>query len=165
MAELGGNKKKWYSVFNLVVPMVLLSVEKRTERSNNYDLMFFKFHFFDFVKGLCYIQAWLQEKKAFSLRSQICRSPKNWIRCTHPRTNWNPNNAFLQCLMGAISKVASSKVGRSLLFFSPLRPNFRLATYNMCLLTLQGNAFLGSHFVLAWLQRISFFGPYSMYRS
>ncbi len=43
--------------------------------------------------------------------------------------------------------------------FSPLRPNFRLATFNMCLLTLQGNAFLGSYFVLAWVQRITFFGP------
>ena len=49
--------------------------------------------------------------------------------------NWDPNNAFLQCPRGAISKV------------------------NMCLLRLQGNAFLGSHFVLAWVQRISFFGP------
>ncbi len=60
-------------------------------------------------------------------------------------------------------QVASSKFGRTLSFFekhqfSPVRPNFRLATFNMCLLTLQENALLRSQFVLAWVQRISNFG-------
>ncbi len=41
-------------------------------------------------------------------------------------------------------------------FIWPISPNFHSG--NMCLLTLQGNALLWSHFVLGWVQRNSNFG-------
>ena len=43
--------------------------------------------------------------------------------------------------------------------FGPVRPTLVAATFNLGLLTPQRNALLWSQFVLAWVQRISNFGP------
>ncbi len=43
-------------------------------------------------------------------------------------------------------------------WFGLFRPTFILATFDMCLLTLQGNALLWSQFGLGWVQRNSNFG-------
>ncbi len=81
-----------------------------------------------------------------SLRSEICRVPRNWIRCTHHRTILDHLNAFIWGLRRAILKFASRKVGRK---FFPI---------NSTGASPQGNALLWSQFVLAWVQRMSIFG-------
>ncbi len=42
---------------------------------------------------------------------------------------------------------------------SSVCPTLVMANFNMGLLTIQGNALPWSQFVLAWVQRISIFGP------
>ena len=43
--------------------------------------------------------------------------------------------------------------------FGPFRPTLVMKTFDMCLLTPQGNALLGSQFVLAWVLQTSNLGP------
>ncbi len=88
--------------------------------------------------------------KAHRLWSEICRIPRNWIRCTHPRTIKDHHNAFIWGLRRAVLKFDSRKVGRK---FFPRSP-----TRLMGLLTPQGNALFWSQFVLAWVQQIPIFG-------
>ncbi len=66
------------------------------------------------------------------LRSEICRTPRIQVGCTHARTTKNHRNAFLWSLQKVILK--------------------------MCLLTPQRNALLWSRLVLGWVQRNSNFG-------
>ena len=65
----------------------------------------------------------------FSLRPEICRGCRNWIRSTHPRTNCH--HYIFQGLRGAILKVFIAKVGRGWPFLSsPIPSSNRLKHFS-----------------------------------
>ncbi len=49
----------------------------------------------------------------YSLRTEICRTLRIWVGCTHARTTQNQHNSFLWSPQKAIFKVASRKIGRN----------------------------------------------------
>ncbi len=93
-----------------------------------------------------------------SLRS---RDKKIEFHCTHPRTSWDHNSAFLWGVRRHILKFSRMKVGRTRpnwrFFFwigigKKFRPILRLANFNMAFWRLQRNALRWFLFVLARVQ-------------
>ena len=90
-----------------------------------------------------------------SLRSEICRSLRIQVGCTHARTTKNHRNAFLWSLQKAILKFASRKIGRNSI---PI----------LCIVQVENHQFWGdfspeSHIKICQRKNWAKFFPYSLY--
>ncbi len=120
-----------------------------------------------------------------SLWPEICRGPGNKIRSTHPRTNCYHYHAISYGPRRAVLKVFSPKVGFFLFLVQVMLeninlglvfphwhymqywktsiwsslPNFGDENFWYVPPDTPGNVLFGSQFVLAWVLRISKFGP------
>ncbi len=98
---------------------------------------------------------------AHNIGCDLANAPGALIRqnTVHARTNWDHKNAFPWRVRSPILKSATTKVGRtgpnwrySILIVKNFQPTFRLANFNMALLSPKINALWWSLIVLGWVQ-------------